>query len=196
MEMMLSLTPIFVLGLVVTLCIGTDIATMQWNGKKIQYFDRATALFEQSEDCLPGFFKGVWQNETCYMFVTAELTRSEASTFCTEGALGNGLVAIPTELHHAHIVGQIVMQTELRASSSSSQYYWTSGENFSGLWTWGTSLEPFNYTKFWTGSTPSTGFLALYESRSASPSPYYDWISTTSITNAYRSICQHFIVSR
>ncbi|CAH1781565.1 unnamed protein product [Owenia fusiformis] len=150
-ETMLLVIYAFVCGLMISgECSDTNIGSMQWRGQSIQYFNRETALFVQSEECLPGFFRGFWQNDNCYMFVTSQLTRSEASAFCTEAALGNGLVAIPTELHHAYIVSQIVMQPELRTADY--QKFWTSGENvIDGVWTWSTTVQPFNYTNFGKG---------------------------------------------
>ncbi|CAH1781568.1 unnamed protein product [Owenia fusiformis] len=131
------------------------------------------------------------------MFVISRQTRSEASAICTEAALGNGLVAIPTELHHAYIVSQIAMQPELRVNSSTSYNdYWTSGENvIDGVWTWSTTLQPFNYTKFWPEHNPSTGYVSLYDNRNINPSPYYDWDSRLSPETSQRSICQHFVLS-
>ncbi|CAH1781566.1 unnamed protein product, partial [Owenia fusiformis] len=178
-------------------CLASNVDSMEWKGKNIQYFNRPTALFAQSADCLPGFYKMIMQNESCYMFVTALLPRGEASAFCTEGALGNGLVAVETELHHAFIVGQIVMQRELRAPFNTLNQYWTSGSNVAdGTWTWTTTLRPFNYTKFWegTGQDPS-GFVSLYDNRASNPSLYYDWFPSFAVEEVHRSICQHFIVN-
>ncbi|CAH1798444.1 unnamed protein product [Owenia fusiformis] len=90
-------------------CVDADsnIMEVEWKGQNIQIFNRSTAFFVESQDCLPGFYKGLWQNESCYMFVMSPMTRTEASTFCTEVALGNGLVAVETELDHMSIVAKI-----------------------------------------------------------------------------------------
>ncbi|CAH1798442.1 unnamed protein product, partial [Owenia fusiformis] len=159
----------------------SDIMEVQWNGKNVQIFNRPTAIFGESQDCLPGFFKGIWQNESCYMFVLTGMSRSEAAAFCTEAAVGNGLVAVENELDQSYIVAQIVMQPELRTpvsdpAENNNNNYWTSAENIiDGTWRWGTTQAAMNYTKFYEENPYASGYLTLWDNTRETPPSFFDW---------------------
>ncbi|CAH1788151.1 unnamed protein product [Owenia fusiformis] len=168
---------------------------LQEREEPIIIFNKATELFFHSENCPPGYYMGVMRNDVCYLIGLTELTHREASEFCRETQ--GGLVVIEDAYDHAYLVGHIVMQPELRAQSASSTLYWTSGTNLvDEVWTWSTTGQYMNFTKFSEQTNPDvSGYMGLFDDRQGSPSSYYDWwvYPAYGAPQKGRFICQHKI---
>ncbi|KAI0216164.1 hypothetical protein LSAT2_031802 [Lamellibrachia satsuma] len=88
----------------------------------------------------------------CYKLVRAEVSWSQARTYCQSIAPGADLVSIESEIEQIFLVDAIL------DSQHPCQRFHTSGrKNSSGAWVWQGTGRPFNYTAWGPGEPSGNG---------------------------------------